>query len=318
MKELMLGWGLKLRQIRADLSMAGSPERCLSRMVAETDDGGRFVIERIARHQRGRRNEISAVLHSLRHMGLGSIQSYPPDAEGNHVHSYNGELWQIAPYIEGVLLSRPDYIHDGWRGEALAEFLVRMKRVSRGFTLEDSSSFSILRFITDLKDRMKIYNPEILTKIEEIIRVLFDEFAGYHDRLPVIFCHGDYHPLNVIWSSDGIACVIDWEFMGNKPEIFDAANLIGCIGMEEPQGLTGSMVRDFLCVLDKEGFLSNMSRKYLLEAVIAIRFAWLSEWLRKRDMEMVELEIVYLKLLVQNRNILKEAWEFREPVSSNL
>jgi homoserine kinase type II len=61
-----------------------------------------------------------------------------------------------------------------------------------------------------------------------------------------------------------------------------------------------------------------MSRKYLLEAVIAIRFAWLSEWLRKRDMEMVELEIVYLKLLVQNRNILKEAWEFREPVSSNL
>ena len=43
------------------------------------------------------------------------------------------------------------------------------------------------------------------------------------------FAHGDYHPLNVIWTKAGIAAVIDWEFSGLKPEMYDAAILVGCL-----------------------------------------------------------------------------------------
>jgi len=41
----------------------------------------------------------------------------------------------------------------------------------------------------------------------------------------VAFCHGDYHPMNIIWSADDIKCVIDWEFSEYKSEIYDAANI---------------------------------------------------------------------------------------------
>ena len=46
----------------------------------------------------------------------------------------------------------------------------------------------------------------------------------------------------------------------------------------------------------------------LLEYIIALRFAWLSEWLRHKDHEMIELETVYMKLLIDNANDLKHIW----------
>ena len=47
----------------------------------------------------------------------------------------------------------------------------------------------------------------------------------------------------------------------------------------------------------------------LPEFVIALRFAWLSEWLRKKDEEMVEMETDYVKLLLLHLEDLREAWK---------
>ena len=44
-------------------------------------------------------------------------------------------------------------------------------------------------------------------------------------------------------------------------------------------------------------FLSKFSLNYLTDFVLALRFAWLSEWLRKDDEEMLELELVYWEIL---------------------
>jgi homoserine kinase type II len=46
----------------------------------------------------------------------------------------------------------------------------------------------------------------------------------------------------------------------------------------------------------------------LPEFVIALRFAWLSEWLRKNDEEMVQMETVYLHLLLDGREALRRTW----------
>ena len=51
-----------------------------------------------------------------------------------------------------------------------------------------------------------------------------------YEKMPVAFCHGDYHPLNIIWSVDDIQYVIDWEFSGYKKTIYYVPNLIGCVG----------------------------------------------------------------------------------------
>ena len=129
-----------------------------------------------------------------------------------------------------------------------------------------------------------------------------------HDRLPVSFTHGDYHPLNVIWSENGIKVVIDWEFTGYKPESYDASNLIGCIGIENPQALVGDLVKDFVKSLQEAEAFSNQSWGSLLEFILAIRFGWLAEWLRKYDREMIDLEVVYMNLLVDNAATLRKSW----------
>jgi homoserine kinase type II len=43
--------------------------------------------------------------------------------------------------------------------------------------------------------------------------------------------------------------------------------------------------------------------------VIATRFAWLSDWLRRRDKEMIELEATYIYLLIQSRLDLSNFWK---------
>jgi homoserine kinase type II len=45
-----------------------------------------------------------------------------------------------------------------------------------------------------------------------------------------------------------------------------------------------------------------------VEFIVALRFAWLSEWLRRKDSEMIGLELDYMRLLIDNKNSLQKAW----------
>jgi homoserine kinase type II len=155
---------------------------------------------------------------------------------------------------------------------------------------------------------INLYNKDIKDEIKDIDAFLKKNFMPAYEKLPVAFCHGDYHPMNIIWSADDIKCVIDWEFSGYKSEIYDAANLIGCVGVEDPQSLTGDLIKSFIAEMKEAGIISKTSWKYLVEFIIALRFAWLSEWLRRRDMEMISLELDYMRLLIENISSLQKAW----------
>ena len=97
--------------------------------------------------------------------------------------------------------------------------------------------------------------------------------------------------------------------MGPKPEVYDLATLIGCVGFEAPAGLARGLVTGLIERLMAANVLSPVSWRYLPEWVIAMRFAWLSDWLRRRDEEMVDLEIAYINLLIDNRRALAEIWK---------
>ena len=155
---------------------------------------------------------------------------------------------------------------------------------------------------------MERYNPETRKALRQAFDFIQQEFFDVHDGFPVVFCHGDFHPLNVIWAEDSIKSVIDWEFLGTKPEVYDIATLIGCVGFEEPAGLTKGLVTECLSCMKEAAVLSNLSWEYLSEWVVAIRFAWLSDWLRRRDREMVDLEVAYINLLIDNCRDLKNTW----------
>ena len=310
--EIVSSWNLKYRKSRSDLGIAGSPERTQYRAVVEDADHGLWVLEAIFPDSVEHKGLIAKTLTYLRGAGIGTVHPYLTDRDNRTVVGHENAYWQIRPFVDGTPLPRPSYVRDVWRGKACADFLLNLRDRARDipfFTQEEP--FSMIRFIDEMSDTMERYNPERQKGLGQVFDFIEQEFVGVHDAFPVAFCHGDFHPLNVIWSEDNIKSVIDWEFLGIKPEVYDVATLIGCVGFEDPAGLTKGFVTELISQMRKADVLSDLSWAYLAEWVVAIRFAWLSDWLRRRDREMVDLEVAYLNLLVDRCNALKAAWRQR-------
>jgi homoserine kinase type II len=309
LKSLVKNWDVDVADVFPDAYIAGSPERTLQRMVIVDPEEQRFVLEEIAPQAVTRKREIATLLAALSSNGLTRVHPYRPDRQGEVISLWEGRFWQLRTYIPGVLLPRPEYLEDAWRGNALADFLVALRNASAKdlFTFT-GESFSIVRFIDDFVEKLYVYRPDLREELSPILDFLTVDFFKQHDTLPVGLCHGDYHPLNMIWSEEAILSVIDWEFCGSKPEAYDLALLIGCLGIEDPLALKGPLVRELLFRVGESGLYHDRSRAYLLELVMALRFAWLSEWLRKNDEEMVRLELDYLTLLLENREKIKDLW----------
>ena len=216
----------------------------------------------------------------------------------------------LRPFLDGVPPERPGYTLETWRGEAMGAFLASLRQAAHFLPPHiPGPFFSLEAFIRDLLERIRRRDPDLLPALRPTLRMLEARLFTLLAGLPSAFCHGDFHPLNVIWSRDAVRSVIDWEFCGLKTEAFDTALLAGCIGMENPRALTGPFVPALLGEIRREGLLSPASLSVLLEMILAVRFLWLSEWLRGRDMEMVRLELDYLDLLLANEPLLREAWE---------
>jgi homoserine kinase type II len=313
-KTIARQWKLCFKTVRPDLELQGSPERSLCRVGFEDETGNLFVLEQIASAQRERKYLISKILDQLQIEGLNQVIPYLKSSVGESQLFCEGAWWQISPFIKGMALGRPGYIQDAPKGEALAKFLCDLSRHAKSLSHDLSMpAFSLKLYILKLEKEMMKYDPEVSQRFAKLIDFLHQSFMKSYDILPIAFCHGDYHPLNIIWQENAIAAVIDWEFCGFKPDIYDAANLVGCIGMEHPSGLSDGLAVTFIDVMRRSSTISTQSWKVFMEFVIALRFAWLAEWLRKKDKDMVALEEIYMNLLQDNMAELKDAWGIANP-----
>lgn len=309
LREILRSWRIEMKTVRPDIQISGSPDRCLSRMVIEDAHGRLFILEKLDEKSRKRKTVIQKNLMFLAEKKTAGIIPYLMNILGEAMFREGGFLWQVIQYTAGIPLRRPDYIHEGWRGRASADFLLDFKNKSAGLQEADAAGpFSLSQFITGLMEKLAADRPALLKRVQPALDYLDTGLMSSHDQLPVRFCHGDYHPLNIIWSQDNIRAVIDWEFCGNKPEPYDAANMVGCIGMERPDGLQGEFAYAFMDRLVEMDYFHPMSRRFFFDFVLALRFAWLSEWLHVHDQEMVDLEAVYINLLLDNRGVLSRSW----------
>ena len=309
LERILSHWRIAFEQLRPDIDIAGSPERTTYRTVLEDRAGRLWLLEQIPNQLRRQKREIILLLEHLKRKGFRYALSYNSNADGEyHLEDKDG-LWQLIPFINGTDLDRPGYVFDGWRGPCITDCLVSLRAAGQKFPVPDGRGFfSITNYITDMVSRIDRHNPELAAPITPILTYLRKSFFKHHNTLPVALCHGDYHPLNIIWKPDGIAALIDWEFFGLKPEAYDVANMVGCLGVEDPESLSGNMVLTFLDELKATSFLSGASWRTLPDLILAIRFAWLSEWLRKSDTEMVALELTYMYLLMDNHDKIKSLW----------
>lgn len=302
-------WDLDFKCCHSEALIVGSPERSEFRTVIELEGGKLFLLEQIFVKTLQHKKYVARCLDKLETAGMPTIIPYRKNRFGDQILKAHGHYWQVQEFFQGIELDRPDYAFEEWRGKVLAAFLIDLHRHAHVIQEGRQGSFSLLRYIGRFMEDVNRCDPEYVSRIDPVYKFLEEHFFSVDDKLPKAFCHGDYHPLNIIWSPFGIGAVVDWEFCGYKPEMYDVANLIGCLGIEHPEALTADCVMALIEILKDHHIYDHKSWKYLFELILANRFGWMAEWLRKKDWEMVEMECDYWDILLNNHDVLKEIWQ---------
>ncbi len=290
-------WGLAFRRERPDIPIPGSPERCLSRRVVEDEAGVLYVLELLAPAQVPARRRMAALTTALRAAGLARAWDCLPARDGGFVVSEGSVHGQLSRYVAGAPLPRPEYARREEPGRELGHFLADMREcAARAALPPDLPDFSLTRYAADLLRALETSNPAVHARLAGCVRGI-REFLDAEPLLPRALCHGDLHPLNVVWDGYSPASVIDWEFSGRKHELYDAATALGCMGIEDPITFQKGAGAAMIGVLRDRGVLGADNLRWLRPAVIAGRLGWLAEWLRQGDGEMIEMELDYMELL---------------------
>jgi homoserine kinase type II len=162
---------------------------------------------------------------------------------------------------------------------------------------EDEPVFDLPGFIRDLAVKISRNDLPLRSEMEQTIEPILERLESclfpVYDKIPRVFGHGDCHPLNIIWGEDRILSVIDWECSGTKPLLYDAALVMGCVGSEDPDAMGGAFNREFYSAFSPE--IPEDLKPLLPEFILALRFAWLNEWLRHDDREMIDQELYYMR-----------------------
>jgi homoserine kinase type II len=237
---------------------------------------------------------------------FSQIHPYRRTAENSFFQCLENSHWSLRPYIDGIQLDRETWLNDAWRIDALADFLIRLREQTSG---QGGPRFSIASYAEERMAAWHRSRPQIAAQLKDSFQTLEINFFPVHDALPPAFCHGDYHPLNMVWGKNSIRSVIDWEFFGIKPELYDAALLVGCIGFEDPDNLIHEPVIRLVRILREAGFGTEVSWNCFLELAAAIRFGWMSEWIRRDDREAQEMELVYIDILLGQKDYISNHWK---------
>lgn len=218
--------------------------------------------------------------------------------------------WQLSPFVAGAPLPRPEYLDHDWRGEAVGRAILALQRAGAGLAeLPQPPQPCLAAFRDQLFDTVARLAPPVALRLAPV-REALAELAGVQEAVPLALAHGDLHPLNVIWGAEParpLRGLIDWEFAGARPRLYDAANCIGCAGFEHPSGLARGFVMGLVREL-RHGDLPGPELGLLPLFVITTRLGWLSEWLRKNDAELLDMELDYLDILLEERENLAALW----------
>jgi homoserine kinase type II len=292
-------WGKRIVTVRFGAFIQGSPERSGFRAVVIDEQEISWVLEMARDDDVDKKRLIASRVRLLHEKGLPVIE-YERGLNGEEVQREGERHWLLSRFVKGVQLDRKTYWRDGQRGKALADFLADLYAHTRGDEWLTGTPFSLPSYIESLLDTMRRSRQEVFGDFGGIVEHLRKELFPVHDSVPQRFCHGDPHPMNILWGDQGIKAVIDWEFCGLRPVLYDAALVIGCVGSESPDALDAGFIQCFCQRLVERKAFTAAQWDLLPLFVIAQRFAWLSEWLRRNDEEMIQFESGFIDFLLRN------------------
>lgn len=320
MLDPLASFGLRTARRRSERSIPGSPERCASRSVLEDDSGRCWLLERLASGQVPRRMALAATLAALRarfpEQDKALIPVYRKTPQRDFVARIAGFPWQLSPFVPSDPLPRPAYLNDAPRGADLARCMLLLRSAAQELPAESLRELraaqadlppGLPEYARNLLATTRDREPGAHAALRKLLPLLEPVLRGYAD-LPVRLQHGDLHPLNALWRGQRVIALIDWEFLHPRPECWDLANLLGCLGFERPDGLTGPLALALTRELRAADYLDEATWALLPEFTALLRLAWLSEWLRKDERDLLDMELVYLGLLLERGDELRAAW----------
>ncbi|KAK0099278.1 hypothetical protein ONS95_006353 [Cadophora gregata] len=83
--------------------------------------------------------------------------------------------------------------------------------VSRGLLWQDNGE-PVFKTVQKMESWLNFRLPDVETKLTL-------------QKYPLVFCHLDLAPRNIIWLADGSVCLIDWASAGFYPRFFEVALL---------------------------------------------------------------------------------------------
>lgn len=295
LRDILSCWGLAFEGIQPEIPIQGSPERCLYRVVVDAS-GSRHFLEELDSRSLPRKNRIAQCITHLATMGL-PVAAPLAGLDGKFVQCVGERNWQLTPFLEGIAPDPGNSWRDAWRGEALALFLGDLRQGGQDLAANEEA-FDLRGYVMKIAHDTKKLHPAVFARLAPVFSLIEGRLAACAD-LPVAFCHGDPHPLNMIWGKDRILAAIDWEFCGPKCVLHDMALIMGCVGSEDEDALSGPFITTFLGTLRSCGLLHSTLEPHLPTWTLALRVAWLAEWLRRNDTEMIEFEVFYLRTLTR-------------------
>ncbi len=295
LRDILSCWGLAHQGIHPEIPIQGSPERCLYRVVVDAG-GSRHFLEELDSSWLPRKNRIARRIAHLAAKGL-PVAAPLPGLDGNFIQNVGGRDWQLTPFLEGIAPDPGNSWRDAWRGEALALFLRDLRQAGRDLAVNEEA-FDLRGYVVKIAHDAQRLHPGVFARLAPVFSLIERRLAACPD-LPAAFCHGDPHPLNMIWGANRILAAIDWEFCGPKCVLHDMALILGCVGSEDEDALSGPLITTFLDTLRSSGLLDSALEQHLPAWTLALRAAWLAEWLRREDTDMIEFESFYMTTLAE-------------------
>ena len=198
--------------VRPDLPHRREARRgCLERTVAE-DARGPVVGRREARHPDGgrarRRSPRPLAILAGR---LPEVKPWLAFAPGRFVAEREGGAWQVSPFVAGDTPRPARFAFEGLAGRGPGRPSRPPSEAARHMPGRDAAAaFSLTGFVRDLLGKTE--RPGTPASSTASIRPSSSSSATCSRSsalVPAAFSHGDFHPLNMIWSPTGIDALID-------------------------------------------------------------------------------------------------------------
>ncbi|MEE9369275.1 MAG: phosphotransferase [Pontiella sp.] len=288
---------------------ARAEQPALSTTFVDTNKD-RWSLERIAEETYSRKLSIAETLELLENQGCNQIHPYKRNSLGQFITAYSGQLFMLRPQIKGIAMPLDTWNSEGWRPDAMADFIISLHQTAAGISIpNDGKAYAIIDFVKRKTEAFDRHRPEVSDSLNRVFHVLEDSLFPALSSLPTAFCHGDFNPMNIVWGTEVIRSVTHWELCGFKPEAYDAALIVGCIGFHNPDMLISDFTTRFIRRLRDAALYTEGTWEIFYELVIATRYGWLSEWMYTHDEKSRDLETLYMNLLVTQKNYILKKWE---------